>query len=567
MCIRSPTKVLASILPCFQVPANFIGAKDLVFKLISLLSLMTTTHQLLSRSGRGTLWGDLWAFYSRLDSNQQDISSTASLLQKVVNNAPDVEIWDTLYSLVTPTTPPPRPLPLPNLDQTPISFNTGSIVDSSEHKKQVDKELDYELGGSLHIDLQDFHSTFFGPVSGLETTAASVFAKCQQGNNPIYENELGWRDWPVGAKERDVLPWFARKIEIFLDFAKDIPSVPISQRRLLDIPNQPLAGSTAKRKPDIGFMRDSKSRHWSQILVPGELKCNPIMDKSSATWLDLARYVREVLFAQDTRRFVLGFTLCGSMMRLWEFDRSGGVASLPFNINKDGLQFVSVVLGYLWMDEEQLGFDPTIFKANGKRYIDITRNGQKERLVLDELIKRTSCVAGRATTCWKAYREDDGSKRPLVIKDSWQYPERDVEGEWLKKATEKEVVNVARYYHHTTVCIGGKDDDICNNVRKGLDITTATNFKLQSLIMPPSALQSRSLATASRKRSSNCTKSAPPSKRICSSSQTKDRGNPALWNRVHRRVVVCDYGKPIYRASSRVALLAALEGNITGETS
>jgi hypothetical protein len=140
---------------------------------------------------------------------------------------------------------------------------------------------------------------------------------------------------------------------------------------------------------------------------------------------DLGRYVREVLTAQDTRRFVLGFTLYGSIMRLGEFDRLGGIASSPFDINADGLLFVSTILRYLWMSEEQLGFDPTIFKAKSKRYIDITRNGQKERLVLDELIKLAPCVAGRATTCWKAYREGDEPKRLLVIKDSWQYPERE----------------------------------------------------------------------------------------------------------------------------------------------
>lgn len=35
-------------------------------------------------------------------------------------------------------------------------------------------------------------------------------------------------------------------------------------------------------------------------------------------------------------------------------------------------------------------------------------------------------------------------------------------------------------------------------------------------------------------------------------------------DRGHRRVVVRDYGKPIYMASSRASLLAALEGCITG---
>jgi len=59
-----------------------------------------------------------------------------------------------------------------------------------------------------------------------------------------------------------------------------------------------------------------------------------------------------VFAAQDSRRFVLGFTLCGSLMRLWEFDRLWGIASARFDINQEGLQFVSTVLGFLYMNEE-----------------------------------------------------------------------------------------------------------------------------------------------------------------------------------------------------------------------
>lgn len=37
-------------------------------------------------------------------------------------------------------------------------------------------------------------------------------------------------------------------------------------------------------------------------------------------------------------------------------------------------------------------------------------------------------MVGRATTCWRAYREGDELQKPLVVKDSWQYPEREEEG-------------------------------------------------------------------------------------------------------------------------------------------
>ncbi|KAJ2891330.1 hypothetical protein MKZ38_000561 [Zalerion maritima] len=156
------------------------------------------------------------------------------------------------------------------------------------------------------------------------------------------------------------------------------------------------------------------------------------------------------------------------------------------------------------MNEEQLGFDPTIITLNGERYIEIERNGRI-----------------------KPHREGD-AQTPLVIKDFWQYTEREEEGGLLREATGRGVSNVARYYYHETI-------------------------------------QVRS--TAGLKRSSSQTgASLPPSKRSCSTSPTKAASTP-LPNRVHRRVVLRDYGKPIYRASSRAALLRALERCIEGHES
>jgi len=48
---------------------------------------------------------------------------------------------------------------------------------------------------------------------------------------------------------------------------------------------------------------------------------------------------------------------------------------------------------------------------------------------------------------------------------------------------EKEVVNIAKYYHYKTVCMGGKENNIYNNVYKGLNIIKAINYKLEGLII------------------------------------------------------------------------------------
>lgn len=52
-----------------------------------------------------------------------------------------------------------------------------------------------------------------------------------------------------------------------------------------------------------------------------------------------------------------------------------------------------------------------------QRFIKIERNGSKERIIIEEVMKRARCIAGRAITCWKAHREGD-PRTLLVIKDS-----------------------------------------------------------------------------------------------------------------------------------------------------
>lgn len=112
---------------------------------------------------------------------------------------------------------------------------------------------------------------------------------------------------------------------------------------------------------------------------------------------------------------------------------------------------------------------------------------------------------------------------------------------------------------------------------QGLDITLAGNYNPKRSITTPDTPRLHSNAReirntssiAGQKRSSSHTSTSPQpppltSKRTCSSSPTKDRANPATRDRIHHRVIVSDYGKPLYKASSRVALLAALVGCIEG---
>ncbi|KAK4245555.1 hypothetical protein C7999DRAFT_42898 [Corynascus novoguineensis] len=180
-----------------------------------------------------------------------------------------------------------------------------------------------------------------------------------------------------------------------------------------------------------------------------------------------------------------------------------------------------------WLDlgrlrEEELRFDPTIMTAKGQRFIEIERDSTTKWLILDRVINRGL----------------------FIVKDLWQYLERDDEGRLLREATSKGTVHMARYYYHETIQVRDIVDNVRNNVRKGLDIMKATNYYAKW----PSHKTNAPL---------------PPNKRPRSASPTKTSAN-TLPNQVYRRVILRDYRIPIYKAGSRGALLGALADCIKG---
>ena len=225
--------------------------------------------------------------------------------------------------------------------------------------------------------------------------------------------------------------------------------------------------------------------------------------------------------------------------------------------------FVSVILGYLSMSDEELGFDLTILD-DGKRYTQIQRGGRMECLGLEELIERKRSITGRATTCWRGSLGGEPSGG-LVIKDSWEFEGLPEEGLLLKEATEAGVENIARYYHHETVHAGGEIDDVHYNVRKGLSDSGGKNPFQRQPALTEAATGGGKSGTITRKRSlSDVQASMRPPKRPRLDSPVKQDAQQRR-NRIHRRLIMPAIGKSIYEVSSLRAILTALLGGIKGE--
>ncbi|OJD29703.1 serine threonine-protein kinase sgk2 [Diplodia corticola] len=567
-----------------KIVSDDLVGRTQVLQLVN--TLMThPTATLLPAYGKdnGALVGDMGTLYGQLASGVSDIKHTARLLQNVIADEDDATIWATAYKLIGDTKPPhspisshrptypktpPRSAPTRSFKETPTNFHSGSTVGTSEQRKDIDPLLNNEVRRNLISNHPGIFDAFYGRVSHLEDVANAVFDACKSSDPPRFVEGTGWTDWSSTCSEDEL-----QKTVAFNQPSVD-PSLPDRTK--------PFAAPPTNRKLDVGIMTgtasDSEPVWWSNILIAGELKSNRGRSTSLQVSYDIAKYAREVLSSQDTRRFALGFTLCGSLMRLWEFDRLGCVGSTFFDIQTEGQRFVSVVLGWLWMNDQDLGFDPTISKHDdGTKYLDIQRSGRSERIRLERTMIRQRVIAGRATTCWEGRIEgdsddnsdggSDGSPQRVVVKDSWEYEDRPEEGPLLEDATAAGVDHIARHYHHETVHVGGIPDDVIGNIRKELGPGGRSDSKSHDsqvtaiLTGSSSQPQNRGDSRASNKslkRSSDQTTTSQSSKR-----PRLDRPP----NRVHRRVVMQDVGKDLYRASSLRAMLTGLIGGLKGHES
>ncbi len=248
---------------------------------------------------------------------------------------------------------------------------------------------------------------------------------------------------------------------------------------------------------------------------------------------------------------------------------------------------------------------------DGQRFVKINRDGREERLIITKTLwDHARCIASRATTCWKAYREADESKKPFVVKDFWQYIDRPEEGELIRKATAAGVTNISQYYHHESVRFNGQDDVIRSNVRKGMSAEGSGNpFTEQASTLPettkssqassfgvggssqasalsgtarfrlashsPEAIKARCVppntlaspgSQASRKRlSSQIETLLPLQKRSRSIMTTKGDEHRLAEDRVRRHIISNRFGKSLQKASSLAAILTGILGGLKGE--
>ncbi|TFK61122.1 hypothetical protein BDN72DRAFT_904372 [Pluteus cervinus] len=188
---------------------------------------------------------------------------------------------------------------------------------------------------------------------------------------------------------------------------------------------------------------------YAQCVSPIEAKTNKNHDGFRAHIIQAATYARQVrvpfiftvaystytrqcFIEQHNRLKVYSALVTESTVILLQFDRGGMMYSEKCNYHKSPETFIRIVLG-LASDDEQVGFDTSIYWENGKRWLRTL--DALGRVVLYHIVgdgpvffRRTIC--GRGTHCWVV--SDPLTRQEYFIKESWRSEERESEIELLE---------------------------------------------------------------------------------------------------------------------------------------
>ncbi|TFY73880.1 hypothetical protein EWM64_g10132, partial [Hericium alpestre] len=354
-----------------------------------------------------------------------------------------------------------------------------------------------------------------------------------------------------------------------------------------------------KMRPDIlATFAKTGTVSWCslQTLIEVKKKKNP-----DPAVVQLLRYVRHTLREQPDRRFMYAIVFSQYNLTLWHVDRTGALASEVIDVHKAPTMFISIIVGFLLKNPEELGWDPTMQmyvedpKVPGRRggvpsYLlgenksSVNKNAYEqmwivempepgsptatEKFVLFRALSlaRSEMLRGRATRIWKAWKLKDmdllKNERPVCIfKDCWRDERRGLEGDLYVKAGECD--GVARYYSHCTVQIGaGKKDDctfdlIRRNIKPAglpLDLTTQQSPRAsepdgteEDTYILPSFSDDPILWSEDRFEAVNVVGKLPVPR-----------------NRVHSRLVMRSFGYPVTKFFHLVEVLGGFQDAVQG---
>ncbi|SZF05201.1 unnamed protein product [Blumeria hordei] len=403
----------------------------------------------------------------RLAIQTIQLTSLIPLINSIISNATDVEIWNEVTQLVNTHEP---------IQSAEANMTTGQHGDAYHRRCSAPLEgpdqimgtlkeaLRTELAGTIFENVRGFYKKYFeGPKWANHCEEIAKHYK----NRPDKETFK----FPKNPTEKNVWEWIKAIQNEFIEPYKPDASCKNMEDFSLRAdsfqttgPNQIKSG-LAIRQIDI-FIKSrekaSKAHDWRDVLVLGELT-----EISTGQWVDkflqLSVYMREVFSAQPLRQFAHGFLMFGTQLQLWVYDRSGPYSAEYIEIRESPEKLVYVLAAYMLMSDEEHGLDSILQREKGRLSVTIydadTKKARKIYLRSKPLVKQMAIVT-RGTTVYIS------SDAKFVVKISWRTVGRLSEVELLMRA--QEVKGVASL-------IGSRDVIKISELRSGLIFTQEMN--------------------------------------------------------------------------------------------
>ena len=545
-----------------------LGRRDAILNLLVTLQIHPAARRL--RSSQRSVDRDLASIYSRLGSDDFDLSYFTILTTLVANEASDLDVWQAVLHLIldlSRMTPTLTSVPV-TYNGTPRTRTSASFQDSSQTRKNLLQPMLMELSGQTYVDVPEFYAKYF------EKKAWSA---------PIEEidKDNAMQNFPqtLLPQEDEMWDWWKVFQEHHLATA---PNVYYQTKSKKDV-----VGTEGERQVDIVLKHRSAPsagpHDIKHYLVVGELTKSDMSGQWKAKFAQLAIYIRDIFSAQPTRRFIHGFLIFGVQMQLWVFDRSGAYSSETFDVRQEPQKFIRVVAGYAMMTDEELGLDT--FIEYGGEYPSVTLadavTGKHHVFqLLEPPLFKQRAIACRGTLC---YRTVD---RKHVIKFAWR-PEK----HW----SEVDHLERARGIKGIPTLKGSSTITSINELRAGLKIRKLRDLghiahersveTLQSSFTSQSVQQSEELGVSGTKRRFSSV-DEKPSKKSRSNNQGCDLNeelksndldqfqsqampppDPPFRNRILSCLAISPIGRPLERFLNVVEFLKAFRDAIKAHRS
>ncbi|KAH0492117.1 hypothetical protein TgHK011_007084 [Trichoderma gracile] len=293
-----------------QRPRLLVAA---LIKLFGILSASEVPLSLASRTGSHFLLSDLGLVRTMLRASDLGYRYRyfRPLSRAIIRQESDAEIWTAVVRLVLATsvahsTPPPS---RSTVDETPISHSSASQQGSEQTRQAIEERVFEEICHCTHRAVGGFHEKYFEGRKW-NRRAKQIWRRAKSHYS---EDDHRWTQLPKKGTEDDVCKWW-------LNLQREL--LANERTAFFRSSGNNRVGTEAQRQLDL-FVKlkgDDLNHDWKHVLVVGELKES---DKNSkALWLQIGSAVRNVFAAQPTRRFVHAFSLRGTEMENWIYDRS-----------------------------------------------------------------------------------------------------------------------------------------------------------------------------------------------------------------------------------------------------